>query len=45
MIYIIGNQLTHYFTVFIVLAGIKSQGNYTIVIRDLYLRCIEILSW
>jgi hypothetical protein len=45
MIYIIGNQLTHYFTVFVVLAGMKSQGNYAIVIRDLYWRCIEILSW
>jgi hypothetical protein len=41
MIYIIGNQLTHYFIVFVVLAGMKSQGNYAIVIRDLYLRCIE----
>jgi hypothetical protein len=41
MIYIIGNQLTHYFTVFVVLAGMKSQGNYAIVIRDLYLKCIE----
>jgi hypothetical protein len=44
MIYIIGNQLTHYFIVFVVLAGMKSQGNYTIVITDLYWRCIEILS-
>jgi hypothetical protein len=44
MIYIIGNQMTHYFTVFVVLAGMKSQGNYAIVITDLYWRCIEILS-
>ena len=27
MIYIIGNQLTHYFIVFVVLARIESQGN------------------
>jgi hypothetical protein len=44
MIYIIGNQLTHYFTVIVVLAGMKSQCNYAIVIRDLYWKCIEILS-
>jgi hypothetical protein len=44
MIYIIGNQLTHYFTVFVMLAGMKSQGNYAIVITYLYWRCIEILS-
>jgi hypothetical protein len=44
MSYIIENQLTHYFTVFVVLARMESQGNYAIVIKDLYLRCIEISS-
>jgi hypothetical protein len=41
MIYIIINQLTYYSTIFVVLVGMKNQGNYVIVIRDLYLRCIE----
>ena len=27
MTYIIENELTHYFTVFVVLAGMESQGN------------------
>jgi hypothetical protein len=27
IIYIIGNQLTQYFTVFVVLVGMESQGN------------------
>ena len=30
MIYIIENQLNHYFTVFLVLTGMESQGNYAI---------------
>jgi hypothetical protein len=36
MIYIIGNQLTHYLTVFVVLTWMESQGIYAVVIIDSY---------